>query len=241
MAYQDRRSFVLYQLYGQIMVLTLAALNTYYPQYLSYTFLAFIAISFLISFPKLKSQLKGPALEQLKEIKGSRKIYEEEDSKVLRLISSDAQLAQEMKPLTRSLILSFLAIFFSLAWYYLYFNFAGSLTSDVSIAGPSKFIVFLIGYETPYALMVVVSISQTRAAKSFMQIPRSYILFESGLVGQGTFIKFPADNYEVELDLRRKFVELISKDEKKPMRVRLYSSKPDELFNLIKKYGFSNP
>lgn len=237
MAYQDRRSFALYQLYSQIMILILAVLNTYYPEYLGFTFIVFIIISSAMSFLRLRSQLRGPSLEQLKEVRGSKKIYEEESAGVLRLMASDTQLTQEMKPLAISSFLSIFAIFITLAWYYLYFNFARSLTNDPSLADSFRFLVFLIAYEVPYAIMAVISLSQNKASKSFAQIPRNYALFELGLAGQGIVIKFPMDNYEIKLDSKRKFVELVGKDEKKPVRIRLYSSKPDELFEMIKNTG----
>ncbi|MBO3754755.1 MAG: DUF2208 family protein [Candidatus Brockarchaeota archaeon] len=241
MAYQDTKSLVLYQVYGQMMILILAALNTYYPEYLTYTFVAFILISLILTFSRMRSQLKGPSFEQLKEIRGSKKIYEEGTVDVSRLMASDAQLTQEMKPLAVSSFLGLFAIIIILVWYQMYFNFAGSLTSDPSLSGPLRFLVFLAGYEVPYIMMAFISFRQNKASKSFAQIPRNYTLFERGLVGQGVVIRSPMDNYEVKLDSKRKFVELISKDEKKPMRVRLYSSKPDELFRLINTHCFSMP
>lgn len=237
MAHQDKRSFILYQLYTQIMIIILAVLNTYYPQYLSITFIIFIAISFAISFLRLRAQSRGPSIEQLKEIKESKKLYEEESAEVLRLMALDMQLTQEMKPLAVSSFLSLFAIFITLAWYYLYFSFARSLTYNSFLTDSFGFLIFLIGYEVPYAIMAGISFYQNKASKSFAQIPRKYALFESGLVGQGMAIKFPIDNYETTLDSERKFVELASKDEKKPVRIRLYSSKPDELFELIKDAG----
>lgn len=240
MAYQDKRSFTLNQVYGQIVILILAALNTYYPQYLTYTFLAFLAISLVISFSRMKSQLKGPSVEQLKEIKGSKKIYEEESAKVLRLMASDSQLTQEMKPLAVSSFLSLFAIIIILVWYHLYFSFAGGLTSNPSLPDLQRFLIFLIGFEVPYAMMLVIGLRQNEALKSFVRIPRGYALFELGLVGQGAVVKHPMDDYEIKLDSKRKFVELVGKDQKKPVRIRLYSSNSDELFRLIKKHGFSD-
>ncbi|MEM2981151.1 MAG: DUF2208 family protein [Thermoproteota archaeon] len=237
MAYQDRRSFALYQLYSQIMIIILAVLNTYYPQYLSVTFIVFILISFAMSFLRLRSQIRGSSIEQIKEIRRSKKLYEEESTEILRLMALDTQLTQEMKPLAISSFLSLFAIFITLAWYYLYFNFAGNLAHDPSLTGPLRFLIFLIGYEVPYFIMFAISVRQNKAAKSFAQILRSYAIFESGLVGQGIVIKPPMDNYEIKLDSERKFVELVSKDENKPVRIRLYSSKPDELFELIRNLG----
>jgi|GEM_PF-1806699 uncharacterized membrane protein len=238
MAYQDKKSFALYQVYGQIMILVLAALNTYYPQYLTYTFIAFLVVSMIFTFSRMRSQLKGSSPEQLKEIRESKKIYEEESSEVSRLIALDAQLTQEMKPLAVSSLLSIFAIAAILIWYQVYFSFASSLTGDSSL-NTFRFPIFLAGYEVPYALMAVISFRQNRALKKFAQIPRSYALFERGLVAQGIVIKTPMDNYEVKLDSKRKFVELVSKDEKKPQRVRLYSSQPGELFRLINTHCFS--
>jgi len=238
MAYQDKKSFALYQIYGQIMILTLAALNTYYPEYLTYTFVAFVAISLILTFSRMRTQLKGLSSEQFKEIRESKKIYEEGSTEVSRLMASDAQLTQEMKPLAVSSLLSIFSILIILVWYQMYFSFASSLTSDSNL---SRFLIFLIGYEVPYAIMAVISFRQNKVSKSLAQIPRSYALFERGLVGQGVIIKSPMDNYDIRLDSKRKFVEIISKDENKPQRIRLYSSNPDELLRLIKKHGFSKP
>jgi uncharacterized membrane protein len=143
-----------------------------------------------------------------------------------------------MKPLAVSSLLSIFSILIILVWYQMYFSFASSLTSDSNL---SRFLIFLIGYEVPYAIMAVISFRQNKVSKSLAQIPRSYALFERGLVGQGVIIKSPMDNYDIRLDSKRKFVEIISKDENKPQRIRLYSSNPDELFRLIKKHGFSKP
>ncbi len=239
MAYQDRKSFALYQLYGQIMILTLAVLNTYYPEYLTYTFIAFVAISLIPTYLRMRTQMKGSYSGQLKEIKESKKIYEEGGIEVSRLMASDAQLTQEMKPLAVLSILSiFVFIFILLVWYPMYFNFASSLTSDSSL-NSSRFLIFLIGYEVPYAIMTLISFRQNKVSKNFAQIPRSYTIFEKGLAAQGVVISFPMDNYELKLDSKRKFVEIVSKDEKRPQRIRLYSSQPGELFRLIRTNCFS--
>lgn len=239
MTYQDKKSFALYQIYGQIMILTLAVLNTYYPEYLTYTFIAFVAISIVPTYLRMRTQMKGSYSRQLKEIRESKKIYEEGSAEVSRLMALDAQLTQEMKPLAIFSILSiFVFIFILLIWYPMYFNFASSLTSDSSL-NSSKFLIFLIGYEVPYAIMTVMSVRQNKVSKKFAQIPRSYAIFEKGLAAQGVVIGFPTDDYEVKLDSKRKFVEIVSKDEKKPQRIRLYSSQPGELFRLIKTHCFS--
>ncbi|MEM3659034.1 MAG: DUF2208 family protein [Thermoproteota archaeon] len=239
MAYQDKKSFALYQIYGQIMILTLAVLNTYYPEYLTYTFIVFVVISIIPTYLRMRTQMKGSHSGQLKEIKESKKIYEEGGSEVSRLMALDAQLTQEMKPLAVLSILSiFVFIFILLVWYPMYFNFASSLTGDSSL-NSFRFLVFLIGYEVPYAIMTLISFRQNKVSKNFAQIPRSYAIFEKGLAAQGVVIRFPIDNYEVKLDSKRKFVEIVSKDEKRPQRIRLYSSQPSELFRLIRTHCFS--
>ncbi|MGQ9597382.1 MAG: DUF2208 family protein [Thermoproteota archaeon] len=239
MAYQSKRSFMANQLYSQVMIVVFAVLNTYYPEYLNLTFILFVALSFVLLFIRQRSQLKERSLKQFKEIGSSRKVHEEDSTEVMRLMALDNQLVEEMKPLTRSMFLSLFVILVSLAWYYLYFDFTRSLVRDASLTGVYMFLVFLAGYEVPYLLMTSVSLNQNRALKNFVQIPRQYALFESGLTGQGMTIRFPMDNYDVKLDSKRKFVELVSKDEQKPARIRLYSSKADDLFELIMKYGLS--
>ncbi|MEM2415152.1 MAG: DUF2208 family protein [Thermoproteota archaeon] len=237
MAYQSKRSLILNQLYSQVMIIILAVINTYYPEYLSHTFIVFIILFFIWTILRTRPRFAGISSIQLKEIKESKKIYEEEASEVMKVMSLDKQLTQEMKPLTRSFSIIILIIVLIMAWYYLYFNFASGLVQDSSLPKTQKFIIFLVGYEIPLVLMAVVSFNQNRLLRGFPQIPRYYILFEKGLIGQNMFMKFPLQEHDVKLDAKRGFVELIDKG-KEGVRIRLYSSKPKELFELIKNNAF---
>jgi uncharacterized membrane protein len=220
------------------MIVILAIINTYYPEYLGYTFIVFIALSFVLTMLRTRTRFIGISSDQLKEIKESRKVYEEKAPEVLSAMSVDKQLAQEMKPLTRLFLINIFIIVFIMAWYYLYFSFTKDLTQSPLLPNIQKFAVFLIGYETPLVLMAVVSFRQNRLLRSLPQIPRYYTLFEKGLVGENMVIKFPLQEHNVRLDAKRGFVELLSKKVETVIRVRLYSSKPKELFESIKNYAF---
>ncbi|MEM1558000.1 MAG: DUF2208 family protein [Thermoproteota archaeon] len=237
MAYQSRKSFILNQLYSQVMIIILATINTYYPEYLSHTFIVFIVLFFILTILRTRPRFSGISSIQLKEIKESRKIHEEEVSEVMRVMSLDTQLTQEIKPLTRFFSITLFMIVFTMAWYYLYFNFVSSLAQDSSLPGTQKFMIFLSGYEVPLVLMAAVSFNQNRLLRSFPQIPRYYTLFEKGLIGQNIFMKFPLREHDIRLDSKRGFVELID-NAKGGLRIRLYSSKPKDLFELIKNHAF---
>ncbi|MDW8033533.1 MAG: DUF2208 family protein [Nitrososphaerota archaeon] len=239
MAYQSRRSLVLNQLYSQTTIIILAIINTYYPEYLNYTFIVFIILFFVMTILRTRPRFSGISSSQLKEIRESKKVHEGEVSEVMRVMSLDAQLTHEIKPLTRFFSITLILMVFTMIWYYLYFNFSSSLTQDPSLPGTQKFIIFLIGYEVPIVLMAVVSLNQNKLLRGFPQIPRYYTLFEKGLVGQNTFMKFPLEEHDIRLDAKRGFVELIDKG-KGGIRIRLYSSKPKELFELIKNYAFED-
>lgn len=239
MAYQSKRSLILNQLYSQAMVIMLAAINTYYPEYLNYTFIVFIILFYIIMLLRTRPRFYGISSTQLKEIRESKKVHEGEASEVMKVISLDAQLIQEMKKtLSRSSIIIPIIIF-TMVWYYLYSNFANSLTQDPSFTGIQKFVIFLVGYEVPIVLMAVVNLKQNKLLGIFPQIPKYYTLFEKGLIGQNVFMKFPLREYDIRLDSKRGFVELVD-NAKGGMRIRLYSSKPKELFELIKNYAFKN-
>ncbi|MGQ9479435.1 MAG: DUF2208 family protein [Thermoproteota archaeon] len=235
MAYQSKRSFALSQIYSQAVIIILAIFNTYYPEYLYYTFIVFLAMAFIISFLTLRSRVRGLSPQQLKEVRESRKVYEGSGDEVMRLMASDMQLLQEIKPLTRISLLSIFVLILTMAWYYVYFNSVRNL----SLSSIEYFAVYLVGYEVPSIIMFLMGFSQRKALKNFVQIPRSYTLFEAGLAGQGVLIKFPIENYEVDFSRERRFVELKNIDGKGPTRIRLYTPKPDELAELIRKYGFS--
>jgi uncharacterized membrane protein len=235
MAYESTRSFILGQLANQITIIILAIINTYYPEYLSYTFIAFIAFFFVITTLRARPKLMGVSLEQLKEIRESEKIHEEDSSGVARTMSQDPQLAQELAPLTRMMFISIFAIVLSLIWYYLYFNSVRGLTQETAPSETQRFMLFLVGYEVPFALVAIMNFNQNKLLRNTPQIPGRYTLFEKGLVGQGIVMKFPLQGHEARLDAKRGFVELVNG---KGRRIRLYSSKPKDLFELIKKHGF---
>jgi len=220
------------------MIVILAIINTYYPEYLGYTFIVFIVLSFVLTIVRTRPRFIGISSNQLKEIKESRKVYEEKASEVMSVMSIDKQLTQEMRPLTRLFLINIFIIVFIMAWYYLYFNFTRDLTQSPSLPNIQKFAVFLIGYEAPLVFMAILSFRQNRLLRSFPQIPRYYTLFEKGLVGENVVIRFPLQEQDVKLDSKRGFVELLNKKGETVTRVRLYSSKPKELFESIKNYAF---
>ncbi|MEM3712930.1 MAG: DUF2208 family protein [Thermoproteota archaeon] len=237
MAYQSKKSLILNQLYSQVMVIILAAINTYYPEYLNYTFIVFIVLFYIIILLRTRPRFSGIPPSQLKEIRESKKIYEEEASEVMRVMSLDTQLIQEMKrTLSKSSIILVIMVL-TMVWYYLYSNFASGLTQGPSFSGTRKFLIFLAGYEVPIVLTTVISFKQNKLLGGFPQIPRYYTLFEKGLIGQNVFMKFPLQKHDIRLDAKRGFVELINKS-KGELRIRLYSSNPKELFELIKNHAF---
>lgn len=237
MAYQSRRGLILNQLYSQVVIIILSVINTYYPEYLSYTFIVFIVLFFVWTILRTRPRFSGIPPSQLKEIKESGKIHGEEASEVMRVMSLDTQLIQEIKPLTKFSFLIILITVFMMAWYYIYFNFANDLTQNPSLTETQKFIIFLTGYEVPIVIMAVILFNQNRFLREFPQIPRYYTLFEKGLIGQNVFMKFPLQDHDIRLDSKRGFVEIID-NAKGGMRIRLYSSKPKELFELIKNHAF---
>jgi len=219
------------------MVIILAAINTYYPEYLNYTFIIFIVPFFILMILRTRPSFSGIPPHQLKEIKESKKIHEEGASEVMRLMSLDTQLIEEMKPLTKTFFITILTMIFMIGWYYFYFNSVRTLVQDPLLTGTQKFLIFLAGYEVPIILMVAIVLKQNRLLRGFPQIPRYYTLFEKGLIGQNLFMKFPLQEHDIRLDSKRGFVELID-NAKGGMRIRLYSSKPRELFELIKNHAF---
>ena len=79
---------------------------------------------------------------------------------------------------------------------------------------------------------------------TMLNMPSSYTVTEKGIIYKGliskTAIPFPLpEEVEVRLDEKRKFVELVKKDQKARVTtvLRLYARNPRRLYQAIRRYG----
>lgn len=237
MSYMYSKKFMVFsQIYGQAIIFILAITNTYYPQYLNYTFLIFIISMFIMMYVTFRTSLKHVVGSESREIRGGRKLLEVKYDDVMSVVKYDAKLNEELKPMMKTTLLSLVNTFIILVWYYIYFNvvihsFEGA---DLTI----KFFGFLLGYEIPYVAVTVVNLFTRKSVRNMIQVIRDFTIYDRGIVGSGVSIKFPlASNYEVKVEAGRKFVEIAKIDKNSIIRYRFYSKSYDRIADIVNKYG----
>lgn len=232
----SRRYMIFNILYGQAIILTLAIVNTYYPEYLSYTFIVFVIAMLVTTAITIKSSLKHVAGGGAKEIKSGRRIIEVKSNEVMEIVKYDAKLNEELKPMLKTSVMSIVNLVIVLIWYSAYFN----VVIHYFGAGDQliKFIGFLLGYEVPFIGLTLVNMLMRRSQKVMIQVINSYTIYDKGIVGSGIAIKFPlSSEYSVAMDPKRKFVEISKVSEGITVKYRLYGKNYDKVVDAIMKFG----
>ena len=233
----SRKQWILSLTYGQIIIVVLTILNVFYPQYLSYWFMIFIAVMFVYMYFMMRSQLKHITSKEAKEIKTGRLLYKSKSDEIRQLQVRDKELVKELKPMMKYTFLSFIILIATFAWYPIYFGYAGKISAGADIT--AKIIVYLIGYETPYAFVMGTNLISRRGMQEVVQVLNNYEIYDKGLLGMGLTMKFPADDapYRVIANRSRKFVQFEEKKGKVTVKYRLYTKSVDRIIDILKRYG----
>ncbi len=238
MAYvMGKKQYLLSIAYGQSIITLLVILNVFYPQYLGYTFIIFVVSMIIFTAIMMKTQLKHIVGKEVKEIKEGRKLYVARPDEVLSLQKMDLQLINELKPMLKSTLMSFLTFIVFIIWYPTYFGYARSVAESITDV-VTKVIIFLIGYEVPYAVITLINRLSQRALKEVVQVVSKYEVYDRGIVGAGITIKFPLnDSYSIKVNSRRRFLDIILSRGKVKVKYRFYSKNLSRLAEIIKRYG----
>ena len=234
----SRKQWALSLTYGQAIILVLTILNVFYPQYLSYWFMIFIVLMFVYMYFMMRSQLRHITSKEAKEIKNGRLLYKAKSDEIRELQVKDKYLVKELKPMMKYSALNFIILIATFAWYPLYFGYAGKVSaSSADVA--FKILVYLLGYETPYAIVMATNLFSQRGMREVVQVLNSYEIYDKGLLGMGLTLRFPVQDlpYNVIVDYSRKFVQFERKRGKVTVKYRLYTKSIKRVVDLLKRYG----
>jgi len=233
-----RKQYALTIAYGQSMIALLVILNVFYPQYLSYTFIVFIVAMVIFTAITMRTQLKHIVGKEAKEIKEGRRLFSMDSKDVMTIQSTDTQVINELKPMFKATMISFLSLIVLFAWYPLYFGYARSIVSAEGVNVLTKVLVFLAGYEIPYALFMIINRLTQRSLREIVQVVTKYEVYDKGIVGTGITIKFPLNNnYSIKVNSRRKFMDIIMSRGRVKVRYRFYTKNLTRLIDIVKRYG----
>jgi len=237
--YQSRKQLVFTLMYSQVLILSLAIINVFYPQYYQYTFIVFFIVAILFTgWSVRKSRIGGNVSPS--EIRTGRLLFKASRNDVLELQSKDTELVSELKPILKISLLNLVIFPVFLIWYWWYFDFIRALAIEVA---EHRFLAYLIGYEVPYGLVQVINLTGRRAVKSFVQVVAEYEVYDKGIVGTGITLRFPlkVDQYRVEQNTKRMYVDLIQAPSggRASIKLRFYTKNPERLNEILKKYALA--
>ncbi|MEM0348414.1 MAG: DUF2208 family protein [Zestosphaera sp.] len=236
--YQSKKQLVFSLVYSQVLILSLAIINVFYPQYYQYTFIVFFIVAILFTSWSVRKSRIGSGISP-SEVKTGRLLFKASRNDVLELQGKDTELVSELKPMLKVSLLN-LAIFpVFMIWYWWYFDFIRTLAIE---ATEHRFLAYLIGYEVPYGLVQIMNLAGRRAVKSFVQVVSEYEVYDKGIVGAGITLKFPlkTDQYRVEYNTKRMYVDLIqTSSSKTSVKLRFYTKNPERLYEVLRRYALT--
>ncbi len=227
-------------LLSQVAILLLSFILAYYPGFYLAAILAYIAV--LVGGQYIAQRRSGA--RETSRVLSSRTLYSERN--IQEVMMSDEELAEEYARIVKTLFLPTMATI-PLA-IILFMLLPGLYDHLLSLAGAPEtlhnFLKWLLVFETISLLSISVRLAAQRkhGQPQVLSIPTSYEVREEGLVLntglRPLVIPFPldAERYELRIDENRRFVELV--DRKSGARIRLYSTRPRRVYELIRRLGF---
>ncbi len=194
---------------------------------------------------------RGPlgAKAKPEEVESGRLLYAEESVRDLQL--GDEGLARDFESQSRAILALNAALLVGLVYFVvfwraldpLYYFFKDNVIDNDIAAHFLAFLTYLEGYFVISTAALFIA-SRRIGFITMLNMPSSYRVTEKGIVYKGlistTAIPFPLpEGVEVRLNEKRKFVELVRRDEKaKTVTVlRLYARNPKRLYSLIRRHG----
>lgn len=220
------------------LLISLAVVSTYYPQYLLLTFFTFLGFITIAMYSSYRASRKPPKLFEVvaDDIYSGTKLYEVDADEVSRLVEKDLVLYDEIRRYSYKSLIDALGVSVVFGWYFLYFYIIlPRLTvTDLTI----KFIVYLIGYGVPYIAYLGFDIMSKRSS-TLTYVLRGYEVYDRGIISRSQYIaiKFPLKDYTVKEFPTRKCIQLSKKHEGYIIRFMLYAKNMPKIMEILREYG----
>ncbi|AEM38710.1 uncharacterized conserved protein UCP014484, transmembrane [Pyrolobus fumarii 1A] len=225
---------------GQVFILMLAFILAFFPHLYIFAIFGYIALMIVV---QMLVQSRASRSER-EEVLRSRIIYRED--KLEEIIASDESLVEEYSRIVKTTTLpSLLSIpVIILLFWLLPGVYHDIVTKQFGLEEHmARFVTWLLVFESTFAASMIARLTAMRVygRPTMLMIARGFEVRERGLVLKSglrdTIIPFPLDTerYELHIDENRRFVEL--RDRKSGVRIRLYTTKPRRVYELITRLG----
>lgn len=202
---------------------------------------------FFIIFVLIQVRMSRGALGQGKvkaeEIESDKVIYEEKNLRELQM--NDEGLLAEMQQQSKASMLMSAGTFAALLYFFLLWGRIPSLHSFfASQFGLSDkvamFLAFLVYFEGAFVInqIIILYTARKMGKMPVINMPQGFKVTEKGIILQGLLgrqaIKFPLpSDVSIQVDERRKFVELVKDGKRSITKIRLYTRNPKRVYDLI--------
>lgn len=231
---------------GQAIIPVFAAVVTWYPQFTTPFFILYFIVIMGIMFIITRRTMRGGKKEDEKFVRKSREIVRAKTKEIQSLMLRDEKLAADMKAQLPSMLFIFVPFIIII----MMFPILGGIVSVMTKEGTTERFLANIGlYEMFFMVSIFSTIAMKISAKrrgySSLLVPTDYIVTEKGLVAtvgaQKIVLKFPIKAKRIHVDEERGFVEIdadvggLMSMHDVPPRLRLYSKKPRELWEILRE------
>lgn len=219
-------------LLSQVFAIVFSLVATFAPQYFWVLVIAFmLIIPFTMGYSMLKARISG----KYQEIANARKLMEEKNA--LDIAMRDPKLQSELAKQFKGMMYSFASLPAIIAISILYNNYVRQpYFSDGDVV--LRFIGALIMYELFIFTGRTIQYLTSKKTGYALMIPHQYIVTTKGIIGKGVTVSFPLDEYKVEVDYKRRFIQLTPKKPKGIKSIiRLYTKDIGRLQNIMENYG----
>lgn len=212
---------------------------------------AFILVFILIIIITLIQNRSGKnplGQEKVKpeELLKGRKLYEEEKARELQ--TKDTEIMKDMQEQSKFTMYTSMGMMIAMLYFFLLWGYVDHLYEYIALrVGEGKlaeFLAFLIYFEGLFVINQGVYVWALRKVGkvTMLQSPPGFTVTDKGIVLKGligkTTITFPLpDDVEININEKRKFVEIVKHSKRTVLKLRLYTRNPKRLAEVIKRYG----
>lgn len=206
-----------------------------------------VIILFFILMIVIQSRSGGGPLGQKKvraeELETGRTLHEERNLRELQM--SDEGLVAEMQQQSRATITMTLGTFIALGYFFLLWHKVQDLKLYFSTSFGfgdklSTFLAFLVYFEGVFIINQLFMLYSIRRIGKMpvISMPQGFKITSKGIILQGVIgrqaISFPLpEDVKVEVNEKRKFVELVKVGKRSIVKIRLYTKSPRKVYDLI--------
>ncbi len=196
-----------------------------------------------------RAKAAGPQVDA-EEIDAARVLFEEKKGRDYQM--EDVGLVDEVQEQAKATMYMSIGSFVTLGLFFLLWPHLDAIYNAVLpyVNGSERlahFIAFLIYFEIVFAASNISYIYAMRKTgkMTVMQMPTEFRITQKGIVFRGLLkkqaIPFPLpEGFEVRVEEKRRFVELVKEEKDKIIRLRLYTGNPRRVYDLVKRLGHAD-